>query len=198
MSIQFSTKTAQGIVKILVLLAVVLGGTGLLITPAQLARASHLSEGVWANSVNACAIDEADLREYAFNLNRLNLKIGIAGTITARCNVENLPINPPIGDTALQLIYRDQDGAGVAYRVVAKLQQISNTGSLVTLATVDSNSDTCPGASPSFQSCFKIFSQDLNFDNNAYFVEVTVFRNDAVQSPAAAIVRITGIFVNPP
>ena len=192
MSTQFSTKTAQGKTKILVLIAVVLGIAGLLMTPTQTANASHQSEGVWTHAVNACAIDEADLGEFAFNVNRLNHKAGFVGPLTARCNVENLPITPSGDATALILTYRDQDGPGTAYRVIARLREINNSGAVVTLAIVDSN--TGP-ASPSFQSQFATFSHDFDFNNNAYYVEVTVFRKDALQAPAATIVRITGILL---
>jgi hypothetical protein len=180
---QFSTKTAQSKMNILVLLAIVLGGTGLLVTPSQTASASHQSAGVWANAVTACAIDEADVSEYSVG-RFLAPKAGIVGSVTARCNVENLPVS---SGNALQLIYRDPDGHGTAYRVVAKLQQLTNSGAVVTLATVDSNAGP---ASASFQSQTAGFGHDFNFIDNAYYVEVTVSRGKALQAPAAAIVRI--------
>jgi hypothetical protein len=174
--------------KLLVLLAVMLGGVLSLMTPSQPANASHLSEGVWAHAVNACAIDEANLSDYAVGLG-LNHKAGIVGRITARCNVENLPISPPGDAVGLLLTYRDQDGPGSASRVIARLMQLSNSGTVSLLATVDSN--TGP-ASPSFQSKFQTVSHDFDFNNNAYYVEVTVIRSNATQVPIAAIVRITG------
>jgi hypothetical protein len=177
---------------ILVLLVVLFGGAGLLTAPSQPARASHLTEGIWANAVNACAIDEVDLGEYAFGPRGLNHKAGIVGPIVARCNVENLPIHPPFDAPVLHLIYRDQDGAGAGSRVVAKLMMLTNSGAIATIATVDSNSIPCPAGSPSFQSCSAQFSHDFNFDSNAYYVEVTVIRRDTSQVPIAAIVRITG------
>jgi hypothetical protein len=185
MSTQFSTKTVRGTTKILILLAVVFSGTGLLVTPSQPASASHQSEGVWAHAVNACAIDEDDINEYMVGPG-LNLKAGIVGTITARCNVENLPVH----GGELELVYLDPDGPGTAYQVIAKLRRLSNSGKVFTLATVDSNNANCPGASPAFQTCSKPFPADFNFYNSAYFVTVTVFRNDAAQTPVGAIVRI--------
>jgi hypothetical protein len=188
MSTQFSTKTAQVLVKILVLFAVVLGGTGLLVTPSHSASASHQSEGIWAHAVNACAIDEDDISEYMVGPG-LNLKAGIVGTITARCNVENLPIiRASDNSNTLQLVYLDPDGPGTAYQVIAKLRRLSDSGKVFTLATVDSNTRV---ASPSFQSGLATFSHDFNFANNVYFVTVTVFQSDTPQVPVAAIVRIT-------
>ena len=187
MSTQFSTKTAQGIVKILVLLVVVLGGTGLLIRPSQSAGASHVSEGVWALAVNTCAIYEADLRKYQFNIYKLSHQPELVGKITARCNVENLPIANGNG-TAFLVTYLDQDGPGTAYRVLARLQQITNSGSAFTVATVDSNNFP---ASASFQTRSAIISHDFDFFNNAYYAEVIVFRKNTAQAPAAAIVRIS-------
>ena len=178
----------QGKTKLLVLLAIILGGLVSLMTSSQPASASHLSEGVWAHAVNACAIDEANLSDYAVGLG-LNHKAGIVGRITARCNVENLPISPPGDAVGLLLTYRDQDGPGSASRVIARLMQLSNSGTVSLLATVDSN--TGP-ASASFQSKFQTFSHDFDFNNNAYYVEVTVIRSNATQVPIAAIVRITG------
>jgi hypothetical protein len=194
MSTQFSKKTVQGKVKTLVLLAVMLGGVGSLLIPSQQASASHQSAGIWANAVNACAIDEADLNEYTFSPNRLTHKPGVVGPIVVRCNVENLPLTPPgFGDVnGLELVYRDPDGPGTASRVVARLQQLTNSGTVVTLATVDSN--TGP-TSPAFQSLHTLFphGHDFNFINNAYYVEVVVSRSNAQLVPAAAIVRLIGI-----
>ena len=178
----------QGKTKILILLAILVGGLVSLMTSSQPASASHLSEGVWAHAVNACAIDEANLSDYAVGLG-LNHKAGIVGRLTARCNVENLPISPPGDAIGLLLTYRDQDGPGSASRVIARLIQLSNTGTLSLLATVDSN--TGP-ASASLQSKFQTFSHDFDFNNNAYYVEVTIIRRDNTQVPIAAIVRITG------
>ena len=189
MSTQFSTKTVQTLVKILLSLAVLLSGTGLLMRPSQMAHASHLSEGVWAHAVNACAIDEADLSKYAFNLYKLSHKPGIVGKITARCNIENLPITPSGDAPAFLVTYLDPDGPGTAYRVLARLQQITNSGSAFTVATVDSNEFP---ASTSFQTQSAIFSHDFDFYNNAYYVEVIVQRTNNAQAPAAAIVRIAG------
>lgn len=174
--------------KILVLLAILVGGLVSLMTSSQPASASHLSEGVWAHAVNACAIDEANLSDYAVGLG-LSHKAGIVGRLTARCNVENLPINPPGDAIGLLLTYRDQDGPGSASRVIARLMQLSNSGTVSLLATVDSN--TGP-ASASLQSKFQTFSHDFDFNNNAYYVEVTIIRRDNTQVPIAAIVRITG------
>jgi hypothetical protein len=181
----------QGKTKIMALLAIILGGLVSLMTSSQPASASHLSDGVWAHAVNACAIDEANLSDYAVGLG-LNHKAGIVGRLTARCNVENLPISPPGDAIGLLLTYRDQDGPGSASRVIARLMQLSNSGTLSLLATVDSN--TGP-ASASLQSKFQTFSHDFDFNNNAYYVEVTVIRRDNTQVPIAAIVRITGILL---
>jgi hypothetical protein len=195
MSTQFSKRTAQGKLKILVLLAVMLGGVGSLLVPPQPASASHQSEGVWANAVSGCAIDEADLSEYVVGKS-LSHRAATIKTIVSRCNVENLPLSPPAfgGDpNGLELVYRDPDGPGTAYQVIAKLQQLTNSGAVVTLATVDSNTEAI--ASPAFQTQFKLFSHDFDFDNNAYYVEVIVFRTNAQRVPAAAIVRLTGILI---
>lgn len=192
MSTQSFIKTVQGKTYILVMLAILFGGTGLLVTPSQPARASHLSEGIWARSVNTCAIDESDLGDYAVGKG-LNHKTGI-GKVAARCNVENLPIHPPFDAPALQLIYQDPDGPGTAYQVIAQLVRITNSGKTFVLATVDSNQCNNP-PSTAVQSCFAMFSHDFDFSGNAYWVSVTVFRNDTAQTPAAAIVRITGVLL---
>lgn len=180
----------QGKAKVFLLLAVILGSVALLVLMLRPAGASHTSGGVWAHAANACAIDEADVGEYAVGSASLFHKGTITGAITARCNVENLPVTPG-GDTlALQLVYRDHDGSGGASRVIARLWQINNSGASSQLAVVDSN--LFP-ASPSFQSQISNFlSVDFDFNNNAYYVEVTVVRNGAAV-PAAAIVRLVGI-----
>jgi hypothetical protein len=176
--------------KRLLLLAVVLGGAGLLMALLRPASASHLSGGTWSHAVNACAIDEADVSRYMVGVSFLSHRGAITGTLTARCNVENLPVTPGGDVLALQLVYRDQDGAGTAYNVSARLLAITNSGAVATIATVNSN--TGP-ASTSFQTLIRTFSHDFNFLSNAYYVEVTVFRNDTAQAPAAAIVRIIGL-----
>jgi hypothetical protein len=192
MSTQFSATTAQGKLKILVLLAAVLSGLVSLMTPSQPASASHLSQGVWAQAVNTCAIDEADLRKYQFNIYKLSHRPEIVGKITARCNVENLPITPSGDATAFLVTYLDPDGPGKAYRVLVRLQQITNSGSAFTVATVDSNNFP---ASASFQTQSALISHDFEFYNNAYYVEVIVYRTNTAQAPAAAIVRIAGIIL---
>ncbi len=80
----------QGKTKLLVLLVVMLGGTGLLMTPSQPASASHLSEGVWAQAVNTCAIDEANVSQYEVG-QFLTHKAGIVGRLTVRCQVRICP-----------------------------------------------------------------------------------------------------------
>lgn len=181
----------QSKAKWLGLLAIVLASAGLLTVVLRSANASHFSVGTWAHAVNACTIDESDASEYAVGNNSLSHRSGIAGTITARCNVENLPVSPSGDVTALSMVYRDPDGSGTAYRAIARLRAISNTGSVVTIATVDSN--TGP-ASASFQNRASTFSgHDFHFITNAYYVEVTVSRSNTLQAPAAAIVRIVGI-----
>jgi hypothetical protein len=193
MSTQFSKTTVQGKMKLLVMLAVILGGVGSLLVPSQPVSASHQSVGIWANAVTGCAIDDADLSEYLVG-RFLSQKPGKIKAIVARCNVENLPLNPPgFGNpNVLELVYLDPDGPGTAYRVIARLQQLTNSGTVITLATVDSN--TGP-ASPAFQSQHRLFpaGHDFNFINNAYYVEVTVFRSNAQLVPAAAIVRLLGL-----
>ena len=193
MSTQLIKQSAQRKLKILVLLAVMLGGVGSLLIPSHRASASHQSVGIWANTVNGCAIDEANVGQYEVG-KFLSHKAGIKTKIVARCNVENLPLTPPGFNNVngLELVYRDPDGPGTAYSVVAKLKQLTNSGAVVTLATVDSNAGP---ASPSFQSRFELLSHDFDFDKNAYFVEVTVIRSNDQQVPAALIVRLKGILL---
>jgi hypothetical protein len=186
MSTQVSKISAQSKMKILVLLAVMLWAVGSLLIPSRPAGASHLSEGVWAHAVNACAIDEADLREYRFDPNSMLHRAGVIGTIVARCNVENLPIVPG-NQYRLELIYRDPDGMGNQYRVVARLIRIDNAGAVAQLALVNSN---IAAGGMAFQSLQAPFATDFNFIENAYYVEVSVFRDNVEQVPAAAIVRI--------
>ena len=173
-------------------LAVVLGGAGLLMTLLRPASASHLSQGTWAHAVNACAIDEANVGQYQVGVSFLSHEATATGPLIARCNVENLPIDP--GDVlGLELVYRDQDGPGTAYSVSARLLATTNSGSVVQIAVVNSN--TGP-VSTSFQrSQIATFSHDLNFANNAYYVEIIVSRNNTAQAPAAAIVRIVGLIL---
>ena len=140
--------------------------------------------------MNACAIDETNVGEYLVGLSFLSHRSPLTGTLTACCNVENLPVTPGGDVLGLQLVYRDQDGAGTAYSVSARLLAITNSGAVATLVVVNSN--TGP-ASTSFQTMNTQFSHDFNSINNAYYVEVTVFRNNPAQAPAAAIVRIVGL-----
>jgi len=186
MSTQVSKISAQSKMKMLVLLAVMLWGVGSLLIPSQPAGASHLSEGVWAHAVNACAVDEADLAEYRFDPNSMLHRGAVVGPIVARCNVENLPItDSPAAGYDLELIYVDPDGPVVTTKVVAKLYKINNTGGVSVLAVVNSNAGP---AAAGFQSLKTMFVHDFDFVKRAYYVEVSLSRGH--QAPAAAIVRI--------
>ena len=186
MSTQFFT---QGKMKIIVLLAVMLLGVGSFLIPSQPASASHQSEGTWANAVSGCAVDDGFARKYAVLSNRVQHKAGYVGAIIARCNIENLPlVTPGIGEAGiLELTFRDPDGPGGAYVVIAQLKQLANHGKVTTLATVTSETSV---VSWGFQTRSTEFTHHFDFRSNAYFVEVIILRNDAEQIPAASIVRL--------
>jgi hypothetical protein len=186
MSTQFSR---QGKMKVLVLLAVMLGGVGSFLMPSRPASASHQSKGVWANAVSGCAIDAEHIGNASTAPNRLQHQAGAIGGIVARCNVENLPlVVPGTGEAnTLQLVFRDPDGPGSAYVVFAQLQQLTNTGNIFTLAQVNSGDST---ATMAFQTVSAAFTHDFNFNRNAYFVEIIVVRHDTAKFPGAATVRL--------
>jgi len=176
--------------RVLLSVAAAITTLGPLTALAPPASASHQSAGIWSHAANACTVDEVDVAEYAVDLRALSHRPGVVGTVTARCNVENLPLVLG-GDTpALELVYRDPDGPGTAYSVFARLRAVARNGSVLTIATASSNT---AAASTSYRSVFQPFSHDFNFRNNAYYVEITVFRSNLSQAPAAALVRLVGI-----
>lgn len=174
--------------RLIITIAVAISVLALWGLPLRLTNASHLSEGIWANSLVGCPVDEVDTELVNYTATGIAFKSGLTGDILGRCNVENLPIVQGEADF-LTVSYKDPDGSGTTCQVVGKLQRVSNSGSLSTVATFDSNS--FPASSEVLTNSVS-FDHDFNFVENAYYVSGRVTRTDSTVDCFANIVRLSG------
>ena len=141
--------------------------------------------GTWTAVASTGAIDEASLAAYATSGTFLQHVAGSTTPVVARYNVTNtfgggLTDLPPWN--TLELGYFDN---AVGSSVTAVLFQVDPcTGARVSLCSIVSTDATTPIC----QKCS--FTQQVNFANFLYYVEVTVSRNAVNLTPSARTLRI--------
>lgn len=138
----------------------------------------------WTAVASTGAIDEASLTAYETNGSFLQHLAGSVVPVVARYNVTNSLAaftNTPPWDN-LELGYFD-NAAGSA--VSATLYRVDpctgNRLALCTVTSIDNALATC-------RRC--TFTQDMDFGNYLFYVEVTVTRNASALTPSARTLRI--------
>ncbi|MDD5272194.1 MAG: hypothetical protein PHU14_05695 [Methylovulum sp.] len=152
----------------------------------------------WTTVASSCAVDESALKQYAFNnadfyylssaVSTPNRKGGVF-PLVGRCNVDN-PLDANVNPKWNTLIvgYMDPDLQNKGASVVARLIQVKRaTGSIITLATFDSNNNAVAGRTEGFVN----FTAPFDFHNNAYFVQLELIRTTTeVLSPIVYSARL--------
>jgi hypothetical protein len=166
-----------------------------------------LSEGAWTQIASACTKDET-------SINPVLIGAGVIfpntefGTITLRCNITNvMSANAPWN--AMEVSYRDQDGAGASGGVSVSLHKVSVNGISETRIATLVPGNGLQGATLTDPSLIATFDSDkiatavnttqthsvavnhtFDFGTNAYYVLIKVKRQGTVINPAAFIVRL--------
>jgi len=83
--------------------------------------------------------------------------------------------------------YQDPDGTGIDYQVVAQLVRVDKSSGVATfLKTFSSNSFVSTGATSHNVS----FTHTFDFDNNAYYITLTLDRVDSSNNPSVWFVQL--------
>ena len=165
------------------------------------------SAGAWTHVASACTPDD-DSIDYEFDGAGVSFPGSVTGDITLRCNVTNV-MDPDFPWHILEVVYRDPDGSGTTNQVKVTLHKVSLDGTaedVVTvidpvtrrprsfgdpslIATLDSNTGTSSTSSTQVRTVG--FNHSFNFAENAYYVKITVKRNEgSTTNPAAFVVRL--------
>jgi hypothetical protein len=145
------------------------------------------AQGPWTSVGSAGTVDEADLALAVTSASQITIlnSATVPANVVVRYNVVAVD-GATGGPTIMTARFRDN---GTGSRVVAALRQVSfETGGTTTLLTIDSNDYT---ASTSFQtqdefSC----SVSLDFDDNGYYIEVTLSKALESATPALQLLKI--------
>lgn len=141
--------------------------------------------GTWTAVASTGAIDEASLGAYSTNGSFLQHAAGALAPVVARYNVTNtfgggLTDLPPWN--TLELGYFDNAAGSTVTAVLFRVDPCTGTRvALCSIVSADSAVATC-------EKC--MFTQQINFANFLYYVEVTVQRNAANLTPSARTLRI--------
>ncbi len=151
----------------------------------------------WTHVGAAAAIDDPHRHKYNTTGGHLKFKGNYTGWIYARCNVTNPLDNGNPDWNSIEVVFRDQDGAGSKYQVVATLYRVSPTsGAVRWIAKFDSNAAGASAATDSTQRSHAYFRttssgfESLNFSYFAYYVALAIYRADTDKNPRIYSVRL--------
>jgi hypothetical protein len=141
----------------------------------------------WTSVGSVGMVDEVDVAVYETSgpLVRIAASAPVPASLVIRYNVVAVPDFSFTG-AALTARFRD---AGTGARMVATLKEVSfATGATTTLLTLDSN-DAIPSIdlqARTVSSC----TLELNFSNNAYFIEAVLSKSAGAVTPALQLLRV--------
>lgn len=120
---------------------------------------------------------------------------GQTGTIKLVCPVNGIFVSDTSDNpTSLDLVFYDQDGTSDGCYVQASLKR-GTRGTAETVATIVAylgNLDTSLASSSPFRNFHHSpISHTFNFDNNSYWVEVTLFRSVTTCDAALEVVTLS-------
>lgn len=151
-----------------------------------------LATAEYTVSLNTCMpvdeiVDDAADFDHNFQFGYLNHKGTSTASITFMCP---LPFVDGTNYNRLQLWYKDPDGSdttGDNSQVYAELKYITNGGTTVSLATVDSDSSAATGWN--YLNSAE-FTHTFTPSTKAYFVLVQVIRNSSNLVPRVSAVKL--------
>jgi hypothetical protein len=85
----------------------------------------------------------------------------------------------------LSVTYKDPDGPGEKYRIIAALRFVDTTGQVGTVTELDSNEQS-PGSTTDATMQARITGHEFNFDKRYYYVQIGIDRQDARGAPDVA------------
>ena len=145
------------------------------------------SAATWSSSGSVCepGVDGAGL--YTFSGAKFLFSGSNTGEVRTRCQVSN-PMDSGVPPWNTMVVgYQDPDGTGINYQVTAQLVRVDkSTGVSTFIKTFSSNSFVGTGATSHSAS----FTHTFDFDNNAYFVTLTLDRVDSTNNPAVWFVQL--------
>lgn len=135
----------------------------------------------WSTVASTCQPGSDSIGFFAYSNGTFEFADGYTGKIATRCAVNNpLDTGVPPWKT-LTVGYQDQDGIGGDYEVQGSLERVAKGSGVHTIiATFDSDSSNTKTAT----SGFVTFTHTFNFTNYAYYVLLSVSRNDSNAAPA--------------
>jgi hypothetical protein len=148
------------------------------------------SSTVWTHVPSTCTPDEASTGRYDVHVSAFKHASGATGQIVTRCNVVDLPQFGTGDVPALEVLYKDADGAGTGAQVVVDLIEARPDG--LTSIMAHFNSNAFPGSTAT-QRRHITYTRLFNFNQSAYYVEIRVTRSSTATAPAASTVRLTQI-----
>jgi hypothetical protein len=145
------------------------------------------SAATWSTSGSVCepGVDSSGL--FTFNDAKFLFAGTNTGEIKARCHVTN-PMDSGVPAWNTMVVgYQDPDGTGINYQVTAQLVRVDKSSGVSTIVkTFSSNSFVSTGATSHNVS----FTHTFDFDNNAYYVTLTLDRVDSSNNPAVWFVQL--------
>ena len=143
--------------------------------------------GEWTTVATACVPDETAVGKFEFEFGRVMFLGANTGEIGFRCNVTNP--QDSAGNTfwdTMEISYEDTDNYFSAAEVVVTLRRVDKfSGLSYELAQFTSN-----GKGLGQQLKWQSFYHTFHFQNNAYYVGISVKRTNNAQNPKVQRVRL--------
>jgi hypothetical protein len=136
----------------------------------------------WSAAGATGTVDEDSAAIYEFKNFAINLKPGATGTVRIRYNitaVDSLNQFCPATASTIKVRFRNSDNSGVSARVAFELKFTNVlSGGSTTLYTFTSDGI---GLGNSFTTATATPAIDFDFLQNVYWIDATIFRNNAAQ-----------------
>lgn len=144
----------------------------------------------WTTVGSAGTVDEADLGIVLLGSplsGAVMVSPAAVGTLHVRYNVVKVNLGPSGGFLALRSRFRAGDGG----RVVMRLKRYASlTGAITTMLTLDSNDFPLTALWQVQEVSPCTLGLVLDFDKNAYFMDVEITKTAAAGNPALGVIQV--------
>jgi len=142
----------------------------------------------WSSVASTCEPGSDSIGLYAYSNGSFLFASGETGKIATRCALTNpMDTGVPAWKT-LTAGFQDQDGIHGDYEVQVSLEKVNkSTGVHTIIVTLDSNAYNGTGA----QSQHVPVTETFNFTKYAYYVLMSVSRNDSNEAPSVWFASLT-------
>jgi hypothetical protein len=174
---------------------------GFVVALTASAAAQTFATGVWSAAGNSGAVDSTQQSVYQTNgTGSVQVKSNATGTIVLRYNVSGMPrvFRQPYDpeddgpDQRIQLMARLRD-TGAGARVVVRLRELNlATGSLRTLALINSDNSFSSGTEYFNEIVYLSVDEEFQFDywRFAYYIEAELSKTTATANPGLMAVQV--------